>query len=217
MLTFALSEDQTMVQDQVRKFAAEELRPRHRELEKARAVPAALQELASEAQAARLLRVMRRGALAWTGSTGTTARRDGGDWILEGGKAAVVNGGTADVHVVFAHVGDQIGAFALLGTQPGLSAGPRAEWVGLETVDARPLELRGVRVPDSDRLDQVSAAALQRMFARLSLMSAARQEGLARASAEYALAYTQDRVAFGKPVAHFQAIAFTLADMLTDV
>ena len=48
-------------------------------------------------------------------------------------------------------------------------------------------------------------------------MTAARQVGLARASYEHALAFTQDRVAFGKPVAHFQAVAFTLAEMHMDV
>jgi alkylation response protein AidB-like acyl-CoA dehydrogenase len=55
------------------------------------------------------------------------------------------------------------------------------------------------------------------MFARMQLATAARQVGLARASYEYALQYTQERVAFGKPVAHFQAVSFTLADMHMDV
>jgi acyl-CoA dehydrogenase len=58
---------------------------------------------------------------------------------------------------------------------------------------------------------------MRRMFARMSLMTSARQVGLARASYEHALAFTQDRVAFGKPVAHFQAVAFTLAEMHMDV
>jgi alkylation response protein AidB-like acyl-CoA dehydrogenase len=55
------------------------------------------------------------------------------------------------------------------------------------------------------------------MFLRGSLMNAARQVGLARASYEFALEYTQERKAFGKPVAHFQSIAFTLAEMAMDV
>jgi alkylation response protein AidB-like acyl-CoA dehydrogenase len=49
------------------------------------------------------------------------------------------------------------------------------------------------------------------------LLNAARQVGLARAAYEFALGYTQERKAFGKPVAHFQSIAFTLADMAMDV
>jgi alkylation response protein AidB-like acyl-CoA dehydrogenase len=49
------------------------------------------------------------------------------------------------------------------------------------------------------------------------VINAARQVGLARAAYEFALEYTQDRKAFGKPVAHFQSVAFTLADMAMDV
>jgi hypothetical protein len=56
-------------------------------------------------------------------------------------------------------------------------------------------------------------AAMRRMWARIGVTTAARQVGLARASFENALAYTQERVAFGKPVAHFQAVSFNLADM----
>jgi len=49
------------------------------------------------------------------------------------------------------------------------------------------------------------------------VINAARQVGLARAAYEFALEYTQERKAFGKPVAHFQSIAFALADMAMDV
>jgi len=55
------------------------------------------------------------------------------------------------------------------------------------------------------------------MFVRWSVVNGARQVGLARASYEFALEYTQERKAFGKPVAHFQSIAFTLAYMLTQL
>jgi alkylation response protein AidB-like acyl-CoA dehydrogenase len=55
------------------------------------------------------------------------------------------------------------------------------------------------------------------MFVRWSVVNAARQVGIARAAYEFALEYTQERKAFGKPVAHFQSIAFTLADMAMDV
>jgi acyl-CoA dehydrogenase len=58
---------------------------------------------------------------------------------------------------------------------------------------------------------------VRRFFARAQLATAARQVGLARASYETALAYTQDRLAFGKPVAHFQAVSFNLAEMHIDV
>jgi alkylation response protein AidB-like acyl-CoA dehydrogenase len=82
------------------------------------------------------------------------------------------------------------------------------------------LTFDGVFVPEANRLRGRGGAfvpSLGRLFARAALATAARQVGLARAAYEYALAYTQERHAFGKPVAHFQSIAFTLADMLMDV
>jgi acyl-CoA dehydrogenase len=76
------------------------------------------------------------------------------------------------------------------------------------------VSLRGCRVAESDRL---GGRGFTRFFARAQLMAAARQVGLARAGYELALSYTQDRVAFGKPVAHFQSVAFDLAEMLMEV
>ena len=78
------------------------------------------------------------------------------------------------------------------------------------------LILDGVRVDEADRL-ACDVARLRRFFARAWITTAARQVGLARAAYETALAYTQDRVAFGKPVAHFQAVSFDLAEMHMEV
>jgi alkylation response protein AidB-like acyl-CoA dehydrogenase len=287
MISFALSEDQQLIQETVRKFALEELRDRARELEKARGVPSSLRkkfaelgvatcdlpeafggmglgtavlvheelafgdpgaavalwgphlvpsalvELGDEAQAkrwlARLAGAEARGAVAWSEKGpslpevgfATTARREGAAWILEGDKAFVVNGDGADVVVVFAQIDaaagwNGVGAFVVDGAK--VTVGARHAWGGLETVSAASLGLRGVRVPDEDRLARGGGlSAIARFFARAQVMSAARQVGLARAGYEYALAYTQDRVAFGKPVAHFQSVAFDLAEMLMEV
>jgi alkylation response protein AidB-like acyl-CoA dehydrogenase len=292
MISFALEEDQQMIQGTVRKFAAEVLRPNLRAWERARGVPdearrrihelglglievpeslggaggsmltaalvheelafgdpgaavalwgphlvpAALVELGHEAQARRLLaRFVESptalGAVAWSergavpleGFATVAERRDGG-FALTGRKAFVVNGGRADVMVVFAQLEpgrgwDGAGAFVVEKGAPGLAEGARHELLGLETVHAAEVTLDGCFVKDDDRL-LVGAEFrenVKRFFARASLMNAARQVGLARAAWEYALAYTQERQAFGKPVAHFQAIAFTLAEMLMDV
>ena len=289
MIDFSLPEDLQMVQETVRKFAAEVLRPKSREWEKKRAVPddvrrrfhelgvalldvseavggmgmgilaaavvheelafgdpgaavalwsphlaaAAIVELGTPEQQKRLLARFDApnalGAVAWS-ETGkglpeagfaTTAKKDGDGWVLDGEKAFVVNGGTAEVTVVFAQIDpakgwDGIGAFVVDGKK--LAQGARCEWLGLETVQAASVKLAGVRVPETDRLSAGDVAAgARRLFARASVMIAARQVGLARAAYEYALAYTQDRVAFGKPVAHFQAISFTLAELAMEV
>jgi alkylation response protein AidB-like acyl-CoA dehydrogenase len=287
MISFALSDEQELTRETARKFAAEELRPRLRELEK-HGVPAGLRrrfhelglalvdvpeeaggvglgtitaclvheelafgdpgaaialwgphlaaagvvELGTPEQARRLLAPFAapaggelRGAVAWSDAGplegfAATARRDGDGWILEGTKQHVINAGEADLTIVFAQVEagrgwDGAGAFAVVG-RGGLRAGRRSAWLGLETVVAGEVVLDGCRVPDADRLF-AEPARMRRFFARAALATAARQVGLARASYEAALAYTQDRQAFGKPVAHFQAVSFDLAEMHMDV
>jgi acyl-CoA dehydrogenase len=277
----------------VRKFAVEELRPKLRDFEHARALPEALRRkfhelglglvdvpealggqgaslvtaaivqeelafgdpgaamalwaphlfaqallaLGDEAQQKRWLArfadtggALRTGAVAYSERNAplegfaTVARKSGGDWILDGKKAFVVNGGVADLTVVFAQLEgvsgwDGAAAFVIEAGNPGLKAGARHDLLGLETVHAAEIVLEGCRVPDGNRLagggDFLQASA--RMFARGGLLNAARQVGLARASYEFALDYTQERKAFGKVIAHFQSIAFTLAEMHMDV
>ncbi len=290
MISFALDEEQTILQTTVRKFAAEHVRPNLRAWERARAVPdearrrfhdlglalldvpeaaggagagliastvvheelgfgdagaavalwaphlvpAALLSLGDAAQAAHHLArfvedPLALGAVAWSEPAGaplegfaTVAEKRGGGWALSGKKAFVVNGDRASVIVVFAQVEpgrgwEGAGAFVVDGKAPGVTAGARHETLGLETVAASSLALDGVFVREEDRLAAPFVDGARRFFARASLMTAARQVGLARAAYEYALGYTQERRAFGKPVAHFQSIAFTLAETLMDV
>jgi acyl-CoA dehydrogenase len=169
----------------------------------------------------------RRGAIAYSerGPGGapdrfaTTARADGDGYVIDGKKAWVVDGGAAELVVVFAQLDEAPAAFVVERDNPGLKVGPRHQSLGLDVVEAHELSFEGCRVGGDARLwgggDFVAATA--RLLARLGLVNAARQVGLARASYELALEYTQERKAFGKAVAHFQAIAFTLADMHTDV
>jgi butyryl-CoA dehydrogenase len=293
MISFGLEEEQELVQETVRKFAVEHIRPKLRELETAGALPESLtkqfhelglglvdvpealggqgaslvtaaivqEELAfgdpgaavalwAPALAAQALLALgdetqqkrflarfaeagahgRAGAVAYSERNAplegfaTVAKKSGGDWILDGKKAFVVNGGQADLTVVFAQLDgtsgwDGAAAFVVEAGNPGLKAGARHALLGLSTVHAAELVLEGCRVPDVNRLlagGQLLDGA-QRMFARGGLLNAARQVGLARASYEFALDYTQERKAFGKVIAHFQSIAFTLAEMHMDV
>jgi alkylation response protein AidB-like acyl-CoA dehydrogenase len=295
VISFSLSEDQQLVQETVRRFAAEALRPRMREFEAAGEVPDALRrafhelgvalvevpealggsglgvltaalvqeelawgdpgaaialhgphalapallELGTPEQAARHLRrfqgdkaALCRGAVAFSeqgpnlpeAGFHTTAHRDGASWVLDGEKAFVIHGGAAQAYVVFAQSAgtrgwEGLSAFVVLADQDGVQAGPRQRWLGLETVRASSVTFKGCRVADADRLSGAKdpVFATRRLFARMALSTAARQVGLARAAYETALAYTQERTAFGKPVAHFQAISFALADMTMDV
>jgi alkylation response protein AidB-like acyl-CoA dehydrogenase len=112
-----------------------------------------------------------------------------------------------------------VGAFVVGAGTAGLRAGAKHALLGLEAVPAYEVVLDGCVVPEEQRLRGGGELVKQteRLFARWMLVTAARQVGLARAAYELALDYTQERKAFGKPVAHFQAIAFALADMATEV
>ncbi len=173
----------------------------------------------------------RRGAVAFSEARpaereglGTRARREGDDWVLEGDKAFVVNGGIADRYVVIAQVDPDagyrgLGAFVVAGDAEGLDAGPRKKLLGLDAAHVADLHLRGVRVPDAARLrggDDFDSA-LVHAFAHHALIVAARAVGLAQRAFELTRDYCRDRKAFGKPIAHFQAVAFTIADRLIDV
>jgi alkylation response protein AidB-like acyl-CoA dehydrogenase len=274
MISFGLEEDQQIIQETVRKFAAEELRPNMRAFEKS-GVPDALRKkfdetglglddvplatavlvheelafgdpgaavalsapydgnralvaLAEDAQKARfagkptaICYCERKAPLD---GFATVAKRVDGGWSLTGGKAFVVGGGDAELHLVFAQLEgatgwEGIGAFVVERAAAGLRVGDKHALLGLEAVSAREIMLQGCVVPDGNRLlgGGELGKRVEQMFARTMVVNAARQVGLARAAYEFALEYTQERKAFGKPVAHFQSIAFTLADMAMEV
>ncbi|MCS6912155.1 MAG: acyl-CoA dehydrogenase family protein [Myxococcales bacterium] len=199
----------------------------------------ALRELGTPEQQARLLARLRRGpdqrygrgAVAYAeggpGQGATVAVPTRGGYVLSGTKRFVLHAPQAELTIVFAQLdgGCQgMGAFAIAGRpaadpQGSFRLGQRHELLGLRAAPAGELVLQEHLVPEEDRLrggDDFCAAA-RRVFARAQLLTAARQVGLARAAYELALSYTQDRRAFGKPVAHFQAVAFALAEVHMEV
>lgn len=154
----------------------------------------------------------------------TRATRQNGGWRLTGKKGLSVGASLAQRIIVFAQVEEGagwegVGAFVVERGDPNLKIGARPRLLGLGAVDMAPLELDGCYVSDDARLAFPKGVreGLRLFFARLKVRSAARLVGLARASYEYALQYASDRHAFGKPIAHFQAIAFMLSDMLMDI
>jgi alkylation response protein AidB-like acyl-CoA dehydrogenase len=154
----------------------------------------------------------------------TVAKRVDGGWALTGKKAFVVGAAAAELHLVFAQLEgaagwDGIGAFVVEKGNHGLRVGDKHALLGLEAVAAHEVALESCKVADGNRLlgGGELGKRVEHVFARTMVINAARQVGLARAAYEFALEYTQERKAFGKPVAHFQSIAFTLADMAMDV
>lgn len=202
----------------------------------------AVTELGTPEQAAALLADFaaeggheRFGAVAWSEPAPnrerpgfvTTAVKEEGGYRLTGKKAFVVNAGLADRFVVFAQVEPEkgwggIGAFVVRKGDAGLEIGARHDTLGLDAAYFGEIELRGVLAPESARLhgdegDDGFTRATLRFFAKHALVVAARAVGVSRFAYEIAREYCDTRKAFGKPIGHFQAVAFNLADRLMDV
>jgi hypothetical protein len=140
------------------------------------------------------------------------ARRDGADWRLDGAKCLVPwLDGLAAVGIV-ACEGGSSRLFAVPVDAPGLRAVP-ACYMGLRALPLVELQLEGVRVPESARIE----ADLGRVAAQGRVAAAALALGVARAAYELARDYAKQRETFGAPIATRQSIAFMLADMATEV
>ncbi len=171
------------------------------------------------------------GAVAWSEPKpnrerpgfSTVATKNGSGWVLSGKKTFVSNASRAKSFIVFAQVDEKagwegIGAFVVPASETGVKVGEGDKTLGLWAAGFGSVEFDGVKVPDSARLeggDNFVRSSL-RFFAKYALTIAARQVGLSRLGTEVAREYVEVRKAFGKPIGHFQAIAFTIADRHMD-
>jgi glutaryl-CoA dehydrogenase len=153
----------------------------------------------------------------------TTARRDGSDWILNGTKMWITNGGIADVAIIWARTDGDSGTpgyagFIVPTDTPGFTANDIPKKLSLRASVTSELVLDDVRLPDSLRLPEVAT-----MRGPLSCLNEARYGilwgamGAARACYEAALAYAKDRVQFGVPIASFQLTQRKLVEMMVRV
>src|SRR5690349_8282355 len=160
------------------------------------------------------------------------------EWVLNGTKAWITNGGIADVHVVVASVDPELGgrgqaSFVVPPGTPGLSMGQKFKKHGIRASHTAEVILDDVRVPGScllggkEKLDQRLARAREgassrgqaalKTFEATRPLVGAHAIGIARAAYEYSLDYAKERVQFGRPIIENQAIAFKLADMKTEI
>jgi glutaryl-CoA dehydrogenase len=152
------------------------------------------------------------------GSMRTRARRDGGDWVLDGTKMWITNGTLADVAVVWARTEDGVRGFVVPTDTPGFTANEVHHKLSLRASVTAELVLDGVRLPESAVLPEVTG-----LRGPLSCLNEARYGivwgavGAARACFESALAYSTSREQFGRPIGGFQLTQRKLADMVVDV
>ena len=145
------------------------------------------------------------------------ARRDGGDWILDGGKMWITNAPVADVAVVWARSDEGVRGFLVPAGTPGFTAHEIEHKLSLRASSTGEIVLDGVRLPDSARLPE--AAGLR---APLTCLTQARYGivwgalGAARECLVTALSYADTRTQFGRPVAGFQMTQAKLADMAVE-
>ncbi|XP_034403429.1 short-chain specific acyl-CoA dehydrogenase, mitochondrial [Cyclopterus lumpus] len=154
------------------------------------------------------------------GAASTTAREDGGEWVLSGTKAWITNSWDASAAVVFAttdrtlkHKG--ISAFLVPMPHPGLSLGKKEDKLGIRASSTANVILEDCRLPLDHMLGPRGAGfkiAMQTLDSgRIGVASQAL--GIAQASLECAADYAHKRTAFGAPIGKLQAIQFKLADM----
>jgi alkylation response protein AidB-like acyl-CoA dehydrogenase len=156
------------------------------------------------------------------GALRTRAVRDGDGWVLTGSKMFITQGSVGHVFVVIASTAPELGkrgisTFVVERGTPGLGNGRKIEKLGLRASDTAEVVLDGVRVPAENLVGEEGQGFKQtlRVLDGGRIGIAAWALGIGRGALEEALAYAQERTAFGRPIAELQAIQFMLADMAT--
>lgn len=154
----------------------------------------------------------------------TTATEDGDHWVLNGAKNWITHGISGDVAVVLARNGDLldsrgITAFVVERGTPGFKAGKKENKLGMRASETAEMIFEDCRIPKENVLGRVGDGFIQAMKVldggRISI--AALGVGIAKGAYDAALKYSKEREQFGKPISSFQAIAFKLADMATEI
>src|SRR5690348_17173224 len=138
----------------------------------------------------------------------TTAKLDGDEWVLNGTKVFITNGGIADVHIVVATVDPELGhrgqaSFIIPKGTPGFSQGKKERKLGIRASHTAEVLLDDVRVP----LDLI-VGGVEKFEAKLER---------ARSALDFAVAYAKQRTQFGKRIIEHESVGNILADMATEI
>lgn len=154
----------------------------------------------------------------------STAVRKGNSWVLNGAKNFITQGSVGDVFVVLALTSADrrqkgVTAFILEKGMRGFSQRPMHGKLGMRASDTAELFFDNVEVSDSQRLGEMDHGFIDtlRILDRGRITIGALAVGLGRGALEESIAYAQQRSAFGRPIADFQAIQWMLADMKVEI
>lgn len=164
------------------------------------------------------------GAGTDAGSGTCTATLDGDEYILNGTKCFITNGGVADVYIIFALTDPTLGvkgisAFVVEANLPGFEIGKHEEKMGIRGSQTTDLVFKKCRIPKANLIGKegkgfgIAMGTLD--GGRVGV--AAQALGIAQAALDEAVKFAKERVQFGKPIATKQAIQWMLADMATQI
>jgi butyryl-CoA dehydrogenase len=158
------------------------------------------------------------------GATKTTAVADGNEYVMNGTKIFVTNGGAADCFVVYASTEPEkktrgISAFMVEKSRAGVSLGTREKTLGIRASSTMEIIFQDVRLPASNLLGERNRGfrvAMETLNGgRIGI--AAQALGIAQAAFERALEYSQTRHQFDAPISSLQAIQWKLSEMATNI
>ena len=158
------------------------------------------------------------------GGMSTTAVQDGDCWIVNGSKNFITHAISGDIAVVIVRTGEKgdshgMTTFVIEKGAEGFTSGKKEDKLGMRASETAELVFDNCRVHKDNILGDVGDGFIQAMKVldggRISI--AALGLGIAKGAYQTALQYSKEREQFGKPISHFQAIAFKLADMATEI
>ena len=163
------------------------------------------------------------GAGSDAGNLKTRAELQGGEYLINGGKAFISGAGATDVLVLMARTGGGgaagISAFAVPADAPGISYGKKEHKMGWNSQPTRTINFDKVRVPADHLLGEEGEGFRIAMKGldggRINIATCS--VGAAQGALDAARGYLHERQQFGKPLASFQALQFKLADMATEL
>ncbi len=154
----------------------------------------------------------------------TTAVLDGDEYILNGSKMWITNGGVADVYVVFAKTNPDLkhkgmSAFVVEKGTPGFEIGPKEKKLGIRASPTTPLSFDDCRIPKENLIGtegegfKIAMSTLD--GGRIGI--AAQALGIGQAALDAAISYSKTRRAFGQPISKFQGLRWMIADAAMDM